>query len=361
VQAVSYGTETLSVAQDLARFIKENKLSTQMQGKEFVNVEGWQYAGSRLGIVPIVQQVINRSTEHELKYEVHVHLVQLGSLVQVGAGVAICSNKEAGKKFYQEFAICSMAQTRAIGKAYRNILAWIIRAAGYEATPAEEMEYTGNVPTAPAAAAPVPVSPIGAPAQITLKAPVPLAELPAVVEQPVPAVVVPAARPAMQVSRPAPATGTTAEAVEARFNQMLAEGVVMVSVLQVQLIDELLLSPEITYSQRSTTQLNYLHFTRERAAISIQRLANAIKDKRAALPENYRGKVQAIKDEGVKMLQEPTRLAAADALRAYVAANAAALGETEATRLVSICGNPCISHQQLVRELQSRSADRAAA
>jgi hypothetical protein len=34
-----------------------------------------------------------------------------------------------------------MAQTRAIGKAYRNLLAWLMKAAGFEATPAEEMDF----------------------------------------------------------------------------------------------------------------------------------------------------------------------------------------------------------------------------
>jgi hypothetical protein len=150
---IAKSDETLDLAKDLAKFIKENKLSTQVQGKEFVNVEGWQYAGSRLGIVPIVEHVINVSdyAAGEIKYQAKVTLFDMRSQHTVGAGFAICSNKESGKKFYQEFAIASMAQTRAIGKAYRNILAWIIRAAGYEPTPAEEMEYTGNVPT-PAAA-----------------------------------------------------------------------------------------------------------------------------------------------------------------------------------------------------------------
>ncbi|NML65471.1 hypothetical protein HHL22_09670 [Hymenobacter sp. RP-2-7] len=152
---IARSDETLDLAKDLAKFIKENKLSTQVQGKEFVNVEGWQYAGSRLGIVPIVEHVINVSSEQEIKYQAKVTLFDMRSQHTVGAGFAICSNKESGKKFYQEFAIASMAQTRAIGKAYRNILAWIIRAAGYEPTPAEEMEYTGNVPTPAAAPAPV--------------------------------------------------------------------------------------------------------------------------------------------------------------------------------------------------------------
>ncbi len=157
---IAKSDETLDLAKDLARFIKDNKLSTQVQGKEFVNVEGWQYAGSRLGIVPIVEHVINLSNEQELKYQAKVTLYDLRHGTTVGAGFAICSNKESGKKFYQEFAIASMAQTRAIGKAYRNILAWIIRAAGYEPTPAEEMEYSGNVPApavAPAVAEPTPV------------------------------------------------------------------------------------------------------------------------------------------------------------------------------------------------------------
>ena len=170
---ISRSDETLDLAKDLAKFIKENKLTTNVQGKEFVNVEGWQYAGSRLGIVPIVEHVINVSSDQELKYQAKVTLFDIRHQVTVGAGFAVCSNKESGKKFYQEFAIMSMAQTRAIGKAYRNILAWIIRAAGYEPTPAEEMDYNTNTPAAAmpvGAAAPQPtmqVLPTDAPAVVT--------------------------------------------------------------------------------------------------------------------------------------------------------------------------------------------------
>ena len=139
---ISRADETIDLAKDLARFIKENKLCKNIQGKEFVNVEGWQYAGSRLGIIPIVESVEREMTEDptEFKYRSHVRLLNMRTGQLCGAGFAICSNKEQGKKFFQEFAIMSMAQTRAVGKAYRNILAWIIRAAGYEPTPAEEME-----------------------------------------------------------------------------------------------------------------------------------------------------------------------------------------------------------------------------
>ncbi|MBC8110368.1 MAG: hypothetical protein H7Y04_04845 [Verrucomicrobia bacterium] len=135
--------ETLQLATDLAKFIKENKLFHNIQGKEYVNVEGWQYAGSRLGIVPVVEELISIGGGDEVKYLSKVKLLNLRTDQIIGSGFAICSNKEQGKKFFQEYAVASMAQTRAIGKAYRNLLAWIIRAAGYEPTPAEEMDSMG--------------------------------------------------------------------------------------------------------------------------------------------------------------------------------------------------------------------------
>jgi hypothetical protein len=138
--------DTLQLATDLTKYIRDQKLFMNIQGREYVNVEGWQFAGSRLGLVPVVTTLENISTNEELKYQAKVDLINLRNDQKVGCGFAICSNKEPGKRGYQEFAIASMAQTRAVGKAYRNILAWVIKAAGYEATPAEEMEYQGNTP-----------------------------------------------------------------------------------------------------------------------------------------------------------------------------------------------------------------------
>ena len=44
------------------------------------------------------------------------------------------------KRSFDEYAICSMAQTRAVGKAYRLLIGWLMKSAGYEATPLEEMD-----------------------------------------------------------------------------------------------------------------------------------------------------------------------------------------------------------------------------
>ncbi len=234
---IAKSDETLDLAKDLARFIKDNKLSTQVQGKEFVNVEGWQYAGSRLGIVPIVEHVINLSNEQELKYQAKVTLYDLRHGTTVGAGFAICSNKESGKKFYQEFAIASMAQTRAIGKAYRNILAWIIRAAGYEPTPAEEMEYSGNVPApavAPAVAEPTPV----------MRA---------------------------VTTAPTPAEAPVAEAAAAPVQYATAN--------QKEEIIRLLNHPLITRQEKTKMLLNINRLDEERATQAIAKLRKAIEDR----------------------------------------------------------------------------------
>lgn len=138
---ISNADTTLSLANDLAKFIKEKRLCSNIQGKDFVNVEGWSYAGNRLGILPIAKKPQRIESADEVKYECEVELLHMATQSIIGYGYAICSNKEKSKKFFDEYAIASMAQTRAIGKAYRNTLAWIIKAAGYEPTPAEEMDY----------------------------------------------------------------------------------------------------------------------------------------------------------------------------------------------------------------------------
>lgn len=250
---ISRSDETMHLAVDLAKFIKENKLYQNIQGKEFVNVEGWQYAGSRLGIFPVVEHVLNVSTDAEMKYEAKVNLLNVRSGHIVGAGFAICSNKENGKKYYQEFAIASMAQTRAIGKAYRNILAWIIRAAGYEPTPAEEMDYTS------------------APEVKVVQQPVAKAEKQPKVAAAAPA---PAAEVTMTAS-PAPEAGAPAvtPVVEAEANIKYA------TAKQKEEIIRLLNNVVITRQEKTKMLLNINKLDEERAAQAILKLRKVIEDR----------------------------------------------------------------------------------
>lgn len=139
--SLSKPQEALQVASTLQTFVTERKLTANIQGKNYPLVEAWQFAGSQLGLIPIVKEVKNLSSQEELKYEAFVEVVRLTDGLVMSRGYAVCSNKEHSKKRFDEYAIASMAQTRAVGKAYRNILAWLMKAAGFEATPAEEMDF----------------------------------------------------------------------------------------------------------------------------------------------------------------------------------------------------------------------------
>jgi hypothetical protein len=64
----------------------------------------------------------------------------------------LCTNEEFGKHDFNEYSIQSMSQTRAEGKAWRMLLGWVMKAAGFEQMPAEEIpsdkpEFNEDCPT----------------------------------------------------------------------------------------------------------------------------------------------------------------------------------------------------------------------
>ena len=95
--------------------------------------------------MPVVESVKDLSDENTIRYRAKVNIKRLDTQEIIGSGIAICTNKEKGKQYFEEYAIASMAQTRAIGKAYRNAFGWLMKLAGYEATPAEEMDFAKQV------------------------------------------------------------------------------------------------------------------------------------------------------------------------------------------------------------------------
>lgn len=134
----------------LKGFIVKNQLYTQIKGKNYAHVDGWQFAGALLGLHAVVTDVEDLSKASEVKWKAKVEVRNMKSGEVVSVGVAICSNKESKKKSFDEYAVLSMAQTRAIGKAYRNILGWVLKLAGYDSTPSEEMAAMGVTPDIPA-------------------------------------------------------------------------------------------------------------------------------------------------------------------------------------------------------------------
>lgn len=158
---LSQPKEIVAMASVLKKHVVAQELYTRIQDKNYVHVEGWQFAGGLMGTFPRVVEIENLSGTGEVKWKAVAEIVNLKDGSVLSRGFAICSSKESKKKNFDEYAILSMAQTRAIGKAYRNVIGWVMKLAGYEATPSEEMTKGGeaSAPSPAPAAAPQPKAP----------------------------------------------------------------------------------------------------------------------------------------------------------------------------------------------------------
>jgi len=161
----------LATAAQLAQFVKDNNLASTIQGRAYVQAEGWQFLFAVAGLDVICAKPARLERATEVCYEAEARLFDSAGR-EVGYGFAICSDSERTKRGWAEYAIASMAQTRAIGKAGRNRFAFVMKAAGFEPTPAEEMSEVGtsasvahetpakpaagNVPAATASTSPAP-------------------------------------------------------------------------------------------------------------------------------------------------------------------------------------------------------------
>lgn len=141
--AIDRPMQMAKMATLLQKHIKSNGLSVKIAGKDYVMVEGWQFAGGMMGLFP---RVIKVEKLDDNKWMAQVEIVNQKNDKVISSGFAICSKEEMKKKTFDEYAILSMAQTRAIGKAYRNLIGWVMKMAGYEATPMEEMGKGGKAP-----------------------------------------------------------------------------------------------------------------------------------------------------------------------------------------------------------------------
>lgn len=132
------------MAGTLANVIRSQSLAVNLKGKEYVQVEGWTTLATMLGVTAREVQ----TTETDGIYTSTVELVRMSDGAVISRASAECGAPDEtdryGKPIWSarpRYARRSMAQTRATGKACRLAFSWIMRLAGYEATPAEEMQF----------------------------------------------------------------------------------------------------------------------------------------------------------------------------------------------------------------------------
>lgn len=147
VLAARTPAELIKKAKEIATLLKDiiiqRKLFVKINDKPFVYCEAWTTMGAMLNVFPYTVWT-RRMEGNDIAWESRVELRTLDGKV-ISAGEAMCSSAEAKWRDRDENMIRSMSQTRATSKSYRLPFAWIIVMAGYEPTPAEEMEGMGRV------------------------------------------------------------------------------------------------------------------------------------------------------------------------------------------------------------------------
>jgi len=133
-----------AVAGALADVIRKQGLASNIQGKEYVRVEGWTLLGSMLGVFPVC--VWTREVEGGWEARVEAR-TRTGDVI--GAAEASCLRTENRWAKADTYALRSMAQTRATSKSLRMPLGFVMNLAGYEVTPAEEIPREGFAPAKP--------------------------------------------------------------------------------------------------------------------------------------------------------------------------------------------------------------------
>lgn len=142
VEMVDVATE---IANALSAVIEGQKLYKQIGKKKHVYVEGWTTLGFMTGVFATIEYTKKLEREpapkrkQELVYEAKAVAKRADGTV-IGVAEAMCSSYEDNWNGRDEYAIRSMAQTRAISKALRMPLGWIMTLKGYAGTPAEEMD-----------------------------------------------------------------------------------------------------------------------------------------------------------------------------------------------------------------------------
>lgn len=137
-----------AIADAVSAVIIQKKLFTTMQtgGKEkkYVHCEGWTTMGALLGCFPRITETKEIEPGRFLAvcevYTAAGHLISRGEAeTDIKEQIRLKSG-DYKDRWNDNYAVRSMAQTRATSKAFRIGFSWLMVLAGYAPTPAEEMK-----------------------------------------------------------------------------------------------------------------------------------------------------------------------------------------------------------------------------
>lgn len=143
-------TQATAVSQALMRVVRSESLAVNISGRDHLKVEAWTLMGSMVGVFPVVEWTRPVMEDgKKIGWEARVEARTRDGNV-VGSAESMCLRSESTWKGRDDFALRSMAQTRATSKALATCLRFIAVLGGFAGTPADDMPR----PDAPAAPGP---------------------------------------------------------------------------------------------------------------------------------------------------------------------------------------------------------------
>lgn len=129
-------------ARELMHLVNKNGWVVNIKGKNYLQVEAWQTLGKFYGYTARTSdegvKFVEYGTAKGFEAKAEIVIEKTGEVV--GGATGICLDDEPNKKGWALYALSGMAQTRAISRAYRQMLSFVAVSAGFEPTPYEEME-----------------------------------------------------------------------------------------------------------------------------------------------------------------------------------------------------------------------------
>jgi len=128
-------------AKMLMDIVKQNSWAKRLGGsQDHLQYEAWQTVGKYYGLSVKTGEAESVEIGGVAGFKAKAIVVNEITGVEVGGAEAYCMKDEYNWKSKPLFQLASMAQTRAGSKALRQLLGFVVALAGYNPTPAEEMD-----------------------------------------------------------------------------------------------------------------------------------------------------------------------------------------------------------------------------
>lgn len=126
-------------AEALMEVVEQKGLYQKIGEKKYLQYEAWVLLGRFNNLTPVVEYSRPCQYNESSGWEARVRVLD-GEGREVSAAESMCLRDEPNWRDKPEFQLRSMAQTRAASKALRMKLGFVAALAGFEPTPAEELE-----------------------------------------------------------------------------------------------------------------------------------------------------------------------------------------------------------------------------